>query len=134
MIIPSSPRVSVIDDDLPAVVLAAARAVCMGFPEAEERETWGHPTFRVRNKIFATFGLDEESERATMAMKAPPGEQDLLLATGEPFFYPKYVGSNGWIGMWVGLDTDWDEVAELVEDSYRMTAPKGLSAQLDATD
>ena len=103
----------------------------MGFPEAEERETWGHPTFRVRNKIFATFGLDEESGQATMAMKAPPGEQELLLATGEPFFYPKYVGSNGWIGLWVGPDTDWEEVAELVEDSYRMTAPKRLSAQLD---
>ncbi len=122
-----------IDNDLPAEVLAAAPAVCLGFPQAEERETWGHPTFRVRDKIFAAFGIDEQSERATMAMKAPPGEQELLLATGEPFFSPKYVGANAWIGLWVGPDTDWEEVAELVEDSYRMIAPKRLSAQLDDT-
>lgn len=26
---------------------------------------------------------------------------------------------------------DWDEVAELVVDSYRLVAPKGLAARLD---
>ncbi len=118
-------------DQIPRPVLDSVRRVCLAFPESAERETWGHPTFRVRDKIFATLGLDEASGRATMAMKAPPGEQEILLATGEPFFYPKYVGANGWIGVWVGEQTDWDEISELVEESYRMTAPKKLSAQLD---
>jgi predicted DNA-binding protein (MmcQ/YjbR family) len=27
---------------------------------------------------------------------------------------------------------DWDELADLVEESYRMTAPKRLSAQLES--
>lgn len=120
-------------DEIPAAVVDAVRGVCLALPESAERETWGHPTFRVREKIFATLGLDEESGRATMAMKAPPGEQELLLATGDPFFYPKYVGANGWIGLSVDAETDWEEVAELVEDSYRMTAPKKLIALLDQT-
>jgi len=29
------------------------RRICLALPEAEERETWGDPTFRVRDKIFA---------------------------------------------------------------------------------
>lgn len=32
----------------------------------------------------------------------------------------------------IGDDTDWDEVAELVTESYRVLAPKKLTALLDA--
>ena len=32
------------------------RAICLALPEAAERETWGHATFRVRDKIFAMAG------------------------------------------------------------------------------
>ena len=112
-------------------LLHKIRTTCLGFPEAGEKETWGQPTFRVRDKIFATFGIDDE-ERATVTVKAPPGEQQILLATGDQFFYPSYVGSKGWIGVFLGEETDWEEIAELVEESYRMTAPKKLWQQLDA--
>lgn len=100
--------------------------MCLASPEAVEKETWGHPTFRVTDKIFVTFGQNDEVEGASMTMKAPSGEQDLLLATDGPFFYPKYVASSGWIGIRVTADTDWEEVQERVEDSYRTTAPKRL--------
>ena len=36
--------------------------------------------------------------------------------------------------MVVNADTDWDEVAELFTDSYRITAPKKLVALLDSQD
>ena len=118
-------------DGRPAL-LPAARAVCLAFPEAEERITWGHPTFRVRDRIFASFGpTDDDPPRHVMTMKTAPGEQEMLLAVGDPFFYPKYVGSKGWIGIFVDESTDWAEVAELVEDSYRTIAPKTLVAVLD---
>ncbi len=48
------------------------------------------------------------------------------------FFVPPYVGAKGWVGMRLGPGTDWVEVAELAEDSYRLIAPKPLVAQLDA--
>ena len=35
-----------------------ARALALSFPETEERETWGHPTFRVRDKMFMTMDAD----------------------------------------------------------------------------
>ena len=110
--------------------LDTLRSICLSFPEGVEKETWGHPTFRVRDKIFATAGEGEDGV-VTMTCKAK-AEQEALLAIGDPFFYPSYVGSKGWIGVRLGPDTAWDEIAELVEDSYRATAPKRLIAELDA--
>ena len=47
------------------------------------------------------------------------------------YFVPPYVGHRGWVGVWLDGAVDWREVAELVEESYRMTAPKRLVAGLD---
>jgi predicted DNA-binding protein (MmcQ/YjbR family) len=118
-------------------VIARIREVCLAFAQSEERETWGHPTFRVRNKIFATCGAVEAPDGVevhVMTMKAAPGEQESLLAEGHPFFYPNYVGSKGWIGVAVGPDTDWQEVHELVEDSFRQIAPKRVVAEFDSEE
>ena len=41
------------------------------------------------------------------------------------------VGSKGWIGIELDRSTDWDQVGELVEDSYRAIAPKTLVSELD---
>lgn len=109
--------------------LRAIRDIALAFPEATERETWGHPTFRVRDKIFVSYGVDDDG-RSSVTMKAAPGEQESLLAEGEPFFFPKYVGPRGWIGVYVGDDTDWREIAELVIDSYREVAPKTLARSI----
>jgi predicted DNA-binding protein (MmcQ/YjbR family) len=113
----------------------------MSFPEAIEQETWAHPTFRVRTKIFAGMGTgpldisvpDEERSvgHTTMSMKAAPGEQELLLASGFPFFKPKYVGSKGWIGVVITDATASKEIRELVTDSYRTIAPRTLTRTLD---
>lgn len=104
------------------------REICLQFPEAAEQETWGHPTFRVRGKIFATAGADDQGR---VSMSAKSSEQSELLAAGDPFFYPSYVGSKGWIGVKLGQATDWNEISEIVEDSYRLIAPKRLVSQLD---
>lgn len=122
--------------------LAQLREICLGLPEASEKETWEHPTFRVRDKIFAGMGTGEGSTAApsfvddasgpvtAITMKAAPGEQASLLAQGPPFFRPKYVGNRGWIGIVIDDETDWAEVEELVLDSYLAIAPKKLGSQL----
>jgi predicted DNA-binding protein (MmcQ/YjbR family) len=118
-------------DPIPGRTLQRVRKLCLALPETSEKLAWGHPTFRVRDKIFATIGADADARRVTMTTKPPPGEQEALLAEGEPFFFPKYVGVRGWIGFAVDSKTDWKLVAELVEDSYREIAPKRLVALLD---
>lgn len=111
--------------------IAELRKICLSLPEAVEKETWDQPTFRVNDKMFAISTNDTDVEQR-VTLKAPPGEQRILLETGHPFFRPRYVGSKGWIGIHLDGDTDWKEVAELVEDSYRLIAPKRLTRELDA--
>ena len=54
-----------------------------------------------------------------------------MLSQGDPFFYPPYVGSKGWIGIDLrSASLDWEEVAEVVQESYRLVAPRRLSARM----
>lgn len=109
------------------------RAVCMALPEAEERETWDIPTFRVRDKIFAM--VHPAQGRPSVWLKAPRGAQAILTeAAADRFFAPPYVGHKGWIGIWLDVGVDWDEMQALVERSWRMTAPKRLAVTLPALD
>ena len=63
-------------------------------PEAEERETWGDPTWRVRDRIFAVEKRGDG--RISVWMKAPPGAQEVLVAADPVrFFVPPYVGHLG---------------------------------------
>jgi predicted DNA-binding protein (MmcQ/YjbR family) len=105
------------------------RSICLALPEAEERSFGGHtaPAFRVRDKLFVMTSEDGTS----MTMKAPIGAQQVLV-TSEPerFFVPKYVGSKGWVGVRLDRRTapDWDEMAEMIAESYCLTAPRRLAA------
>jgi predicted DNA-binding protein (MmcQ/YjbR family) len=110
--------------------LAKLRKLCLSLPEAYEQETWGEATFRVRKKIFAMASV--QGARVSTSMKANREDHQALVAQGDPFFLPSYVGSKGWIGIDLGsARVDWDEVRELVTESYRLIAPKRLSATLD---
>jgi hypothetical protein len=106
---------------------ATVRSFALSLPEAEERETWGDATFRVRDKIFVMF--DEQERR--LWIKSTRDEQQALIAMDpETYFVPSYVGSKGWIGV-VVANADRGEVEELVTEAWRMTAPKRLVAAFD---
>lgn len=99
------------------------RELCLALPETAEKEAWGHPTFRVREKMFAACGEDA----ATVTFKADPDEREALLADETRFFYPAYVGSKGWVGMNLTGTVDWDEVRELLTTSWTIIAPKRVA-------
>jgi len=110
-------------------VLARVREICLALPEAGEKPFGGHsaPSFRVRDKLFLITSEDGRS----MMFKAGPGVQEALVASDpDRFFVPAYVGHKGWVGAWLTADQDWDEIAELIEDSYRLIAPKRLAARI----
>jgi predicted DNA-binding protein (MmcQ/YjbR family) len=107
------------------------RGMCLALPEAEEKPFGGHtaPSFRVRDKLFVMTSEDGTS----MTLKGRPGIQQVLVSDDPSrFFVPRYVGPKGWIGIRLDVDQDWDEIGDLIEESYRMTAPKRLSAQLES--
>lgn len=106
------------------------RDICLSLPEAEERETWDIPTYRIRGKIFALQSAIDD--RDAVWCKAQEGSQELLVqADPDRFFAPPYLGHKGWVGMWLDRKVDWKEAAELVRRSYRLIAPKKLVARLD---
>ena len=106
------------------------RAICLPLPEAAEAGGVGDPTFRVRDKIFAM--RHRVNGRYSMWCKAARGMQDVLVSSDpQRFFVPPYVGHNGWIGVWLDVDLDWEFIAYLVKESYRLTAPKRVSALLE---
>jgi hypothetical protein len=72
------------------------RQVVRSLPEAEECETWGHPTFRVRDRMFAA--LSDDGRLASV--KATREEQAALIAAApETFGVPAYVGRHGWVSI-----------------------------------
>jgi hypothetical protein len=106
------------------------RAICLALPEAVEKPFGDHtsPAFRVRDKFFVMMADDGSS----MSLKAPKGVQGILIQSdADRFFVPKYVGSKGWIGVRLDLraEPDWDEMAEMITESYCLTAPKRLAAR-----
>ena len=106
------------------------RTICLALPEAiEDFEGVGSPAYKVRGKIFAMHHGMHEINRSSMWCKAQSGFQEVIVgAEPERFFVPPYVGKHGWIGLWLDVEQDWGLIADLVEDSYRMTAPKRLIA------
>ncbi|MEO9255943.1 MAG: MmcQ/YjbR family DNA-binding protein [Tepidiformaceae bacterium] len=108
------------------------REICLALPEATEK-TDGRPVFQVRRKSFVMC-MDNHHEDGRLAVwcKAPPGAQGLFVGTDpERFFVPPYVGPNGWVGVRLDREVEWDELAGIFADGYRMTAPKRLLALLD---
>ena len=113
-------------------VLDRVRAICLALPGATEKDDH-RPTFQVGKKSFVMFMDDHHGDgRLALWCKAAPGVQAELVETEpERFFVPPYVGPQGWVGLLLTVDLDWDEVAALAEDAYRQQASKRLLAQLD---
>jgi predicted DNA-binding protein (MmcQ/YjbR family) len=111
-------------------VQARVRDICLALPEAAEKAFGGHtaPSYRVRDKLF----LMTSEDGSYLTLKAAPGVQEALVASApERYFVPAYVGHKGWVGARLDVEQNWPELAELIEDSYRLIAPKRVAALLD---
>ncbi|WP_448221541.1 MmcQ/YjbR family DNA-binding protein [Gordonia iterans] len=124
------PHPIMFEDDDP--VLARLRALALALPEATEKVSHGRPNFRC-GKVFAVYGGGEKGSRArrdhALLFIPDPGEK-AALEQDERFFVPAYYGPYGWLALDLSLDGDWDEVAELLDASFRQVAPKRAIAQL----
>jgi predicted DNA-binding protein (MmcQ/YjbR family) len=125
-------------DDDPG--LRELRDLCLAYPGAEEHLSHGRPTFRA-GKIFAVFGGSEKLRPgdhrqvpSALIFKAEEAETPALDEDAR-FFVPAYYGPFGWRALDLADPrTDWDEVAELVDASYRLVAPRRAVAELDARE
>ena len=124
--------------DVPPEILDRLRPACLGLPEAYEEPAWVGTRWRIRKRTFAhvlTVGPDHQAASARTAasdepicvlnFRSPGDEIAGLLAGGHPFFKPDW-GADV-VGMFLEGGIDWDEITELLTDSYCIMAPKKLA-------
>lgn len=116
-----------IDPDL----LERVREIALALPGTHERRSVGIPTFGT-TKLFCWVSGSERGTRVqhprSVLVFLDGDAREALLQRGA--YVPAYLGPYGWIGLDVD-DHDWDELAELIEESYRATAPARLVRALD---
>jgi hypothetical protein len=120
--------------EAPEDPLPVLRRLCLGLPETTERQSHGEPTWFVRDrKTFLMYADHHHDDKVAFWCAAPPGAQAAMVGSDpDRYFVPPYVGVRGWVGVRLDVPVDWDEIADLVTDAYRMVAPKRLLSQLDA--
>lgn len=112
------------DDAQPAI--RRLRELCLALPDAFEKEAWGECTFRVRGgSMFAmTDNHHHGSEHIAVWVKAPPQEQEILVAADPSrFFVPPYVGPKGWIGVRLDRTPDWEALRDILAQGHALSAP-----------
>jgi hypothetical protein len=122
-----------VDETAIAAQRAAVRDTCAALPEAEIRDGQ-HWALSVRGKRFAYHVVDHHGDgRVALHARAARGDNAALVASDpERFFLPPYLAHHGWVGLYTdGDEVDLAELRELIEDAYRLTAPKRLVARLD---
>jgi hypothetical protein len=135
----------VTDDRHPAVppeIVARLASLCLQLPDAYEEPAWVGMRWRVRKRTFAhVLALDAawppayaRAARADgplnlLTFHSSGAELEALSNVGHPFFKPRW--SPSIIGMVLSDDVDWEEVGELITESYCALAPKRLVALVD---
>lgn len=109
-------------------VLDQLRDVALSLPQTKETVTWGKPHFRVVEKIFC--GCADQKGEPTIRLKLDAAEARLMMgAPGiEKAAYSR--PNDGWIAIKPNTFGDWDEISRMVIASFRLVAPKRVSAQI----
>ena len=108
------------------------RQLCLALPGVLEKEAWGECTFRVSGgKMFAmTDNNHHHSGHLAVWVTAPPTVQETLVRSRpNRFFKPPYVGAKGWVGVRLDAQVDWDQLAAILTDGYRLVAPVKLAGK-----
>jgi hypothetical protein len=133
-------------EEVPAEVVEALSEVCLRLPESYEESAWVGTRWRIRGRTFAhvvrvaggwppvyarvVAGVVGGNQPVTILTFESTGlELAALQRAGPPFFDPPWRPTI--VGMVIDDEVDWDEVGELLTESYRMLAPKRLVDALD---
>jgi hypothetical protein len=123
-------------------VVRRLAAIALALPEVHEEDAWTGTRWRIRSRTLAHVMVAQPGyessyrditgdDRVTTVLTFHATGDDLLALThqGHPFYKPSW--SPTIVGMVVAPDTDWDEVAELLTESYRHCAPRRLARLWD---
>ena len=98
------------------------RELCMSFPHATEKISWGHDlTFRVNEKIFAVTVL--EPAPVWLSFKCTP-ETFAELTERMGIIPAPYMARAKWVALETKDALPSDELAQLLRESYDMVVAK----------
>lgn len=108
------------------VTFQAVRELALALPEVEEGTSYGTPAFKVKGKLMVRLREDGE----TIVIKIDFDTREILMqADPETFFITDHY--LGYPTILVRLArVDRDDLARLLEDSWRQNAPKRLLSKL----
>jgi hypothetical protein len=125
--------------EVPEDIVERVRAICLALPEVTVRVDHSRTrtrstaqSFDIRRRSFCLLvAIEEPTGKSVplLVLRSDPDEREALLSIGRPFFVPR--AGRDRIGVLVTEATDWEEIRELVIESYRVLAPKKLTALLD---
>lgn len=96
------------------------RQLCLALPETTERLSHGEPTWFVGKKTFVMYADHHHDDRLAFWCAAPAGLQEARVAADpERFFVPPYMGQRGWLGVWLDVPVDWDDIGGLLSVAHR---------------
>lgn len=103
--------------------LQRLRDLFLALPGVTERLSHGEPAW-FAGKQVATFADGHHDDRVGFWAAAPEGAQQHWIALDpNRFFRPPYVGGRGWIGVYLDVDQDWDDIDEIVRAAHALIAP-----------
>ena len=106
-------------------LLEQVRTIALALPRATERQSHGSSGWFVgRAPMFASFDDHHHgADHVAVWAAAPAGAQESLVARdSKVYFVPPYVGGRGWVGMRLDGRTEWDAVADLLDDAWHTVA------------
>ena len=108
---------------------------CLAFDGATERLSHGEATWFARNgRSFATSADRHHDDRRAVWLAAPAGAQEVLVGNDpDRFFRPAYVGGRGWIGVYLDVPVDWDELDGLIADAHEAVTGRRGRPRFPAT-
>lgn len=103
----------------------------LALPEAYEDHPWEETVVKVAKKIFVFLGSEESPAWPSMSVKLREShEQGLAIPGAEPTGYG--LGRGGWVTIpFRAALPPLGVLTDLVEESYRLVAPKRLVSALD---
>jgi len=110
-------------------ILKKLGKIATGLPEVVEDRQFGNPCFKAGKKTFTVICHN----RVTTILQVWVGADRQLSLTSfdDRFSVPPYIGHNGWINLDIEAKQNWQEIGQLVEDSYRHFALKRMITALD---
>jgi len=127
---------------VPELWVARLASVALALPDAYQEEAWVGERWRVRKRTFAhvlavepgrpraySDAVGSDGPHVVLTFRAEPEELEAIARSGPRYFKARWGHDVG--GVVIDDDVDWDELRELVTESYCRLAPRKLVRLVD---